>query len=101
MTAGRKRRLARAAGLTEPEGMGWRSTLVAMLGPSTPGGREGREVAGRLMRRLLRLERAAALSREPYVLVITKGTARSCGSSWSRPARRPAGAGGGVRWRGG
>ena len=31
MTAGRKRRLARAAGLTLPEGMGWRSTLVAML----------------------------------------------------------------------
>jgi hypothetical protein len=28
---------------------------------------------GRLMRRLLRLERAAALSREPYVLVISKG----------------------------
>jgi hypothetical protein len=28
---------------------------------------------GRLMRRLLRLERAAALRREPYVLVISKG----------------------------
>ena len=28
---------------------------------------------GRLMRRLLRLERAAALRREPHVLVISKG----------------------------
>ena len=31
MTAGRKRRLARAAGPTLPEGMAWRPTLVAML----------------------------------------------------------------------
>ena len=28
---------------------------------------------GRLMRRLLRLERAAALRREPYTLLITRG----------------------------
>jgi hypothetical protein len=31
---------------------------------------------GRLMRRLLRLERAAALRREPYVLVISKGNGK-------------------------
>ena len=31
MTAWWERRLARAAGLTEPEGMGWRPTLVARL----------------------------------------------------------------------
>ncbi len=33
-------------------------------------------MAGRLMRRLLRLERAAALRREPYVLVISKGNGK-------------------------
>ena len=32
---------------------------------------------GRLMRRLLRLERAAALRREPYVLVISKGNGKA------------------------
>ena len=31
---------------------------------------------GRLMRRLLRLERAAALRREPHVLVISKGNGK-------------------------
>ena len=72
MTAGWKRRLARPAGLAVPEGMAWRSTLVARL-EALDAGRAGREVAARLMRRLRRLERAAALRREPYVLVISKG----------------------------
>jgi len=31
VTTGRKRRLEWTAGPTLPEGMGWRSTLVAML----------------------------------------------------------------------
>jgi hypothetical protein len=31
VTTGRKQRLERAVGPTLPEGMGWRSTLAAML----------------------------------------------------------------------
>jgi hypothetical protein len=31
VTTGRKRRLERSAGPTQPEGMAWRPTLVAML----------------------------------------------------------------------
>jgi hypothetical protein len=46
-------------------------------------------VAGRLMRRLLRLERAAALSREPYVLVIAKGNGKAVRVELVPPAPLP------------
>ncbi len=50
-------------------------------------------MAGRLMRRLLRLERAAALRREPYVLVIAKGNGKVVRVELVPPAP-PAGPGG-------
>ena len=53
------------------------------------------------MRRLLRLERAAALRREPYVLVISKGNGKVVRVELVPPGPPRRRAGGGVRWRGG